>query len=117
MAVLPHGGVLVNRQLSDAEAQARLETTLSNPSITIGHRELLDLELLATGAYSPLQGFMTRANYESVVDHMHLCDGLPWSLPITIAVSRQVAEPLREGSSVVLRDISGKPRGILELQE
>lgn len=117
MASQPHGGVLVNRVLAPAEASALADTLPGLPSVTIGPREILDLDLIAVGAFSPLTGYMTSADYHAVVETMHLASGLPWSLPITLAVSTEQAAGLREGVQIVLRDQQGSPRAILELQE
>jgi sulfate adenylyltransferase len=117
MTAQPHGGTLVNRILPPGEAERWRAEAPSLASITIGRRGLLDLELLGVGAFSPLDGYMTGGDYQSVVDQMHLRNGVPWSLPITLAVSEEVAEPLREGTHVVLRDAEQQPRAILELRE
>lgn len=117
MASQPHGGVLVDRVLP-AEALSALGETLPGlPSVTIGAREILDLDLIAVGAFSPLTGYMTSADYHPVVETMHLANGLAWSLPITLAVSAEEAAPLREGATIVLRDAQGTPRATLELHE
>lgn len=117
MALSPHGETLVNRVLPPDEARHWLEQTPHLPAITLSARELLDLDLLAVGAYSPLTGYMTHEDYEAVVERMHLASGLPWSLPIVLPVAAPMAESLREGSPVVLRDIAGDPRAVLELRE
>lgn len=117
MVAQPHGGTLVHRILPRHEAESWLEMGAQSPSITLGRRELLDLELLAVGAYSPSIGYMTKDDYLSVVRDMHLQNGLPWTIPITLAVSREVAAPLKEGSHVFLRDPSGTIVGVLELHE
>jgi sulfate adenylyltransferase len=103
--------------LSLEETRALAETLAELPSVTIGPREILDLNLIAAGAFSPLAGYMTASDYHSVVETMHLANGLAWSLPITLAVSTEQAAPLREGTTVVLRDPQANPKAILELQE
>jgi sulfate adenylyltransferase len=113
----PHGGVLVNRVLPEEASRALADGLADAPSVTIGPREILDLDLIAVGAFSPLTGYMASADYHSVVETMHLANGLAWSLPITLTVSSEQAATLREGALVVLRDTWGKPRAILELQE
>ncbi len=117
MVAQPHGGTLVQRILPPSEAQRRLDSAAHSPSVTIGRRELLDLELIAIGAYSPLTGFMTKAEYDSVVKDMHLPKGSPWTLPVTLAVSREVAASLPDDTPVVLRTLDGTPQGLLELRE
>lgn len=117
MVALPHGGTLIHRILPRQEAHTWLENVASAPSITLSRREMLDLELLAVGAYSPLIGYMTKADYLSVVENMHLQNGLPWTIPITLPVSREVAAPLQEGSHIFLRAPDGSVVGLLELRE
>jgi sulfate adenylyltransferase len=73
--------------------------------------------MIAIGAFSPLKGFMEQGDYESVVDDMRLANGLPWSIPITLSVSQEVAEPLQEGSWVRLDDPNDQFVGVLELTQ
>ena len=115
--IAPHGGVLV-LNLADAAEQAELQALAQGlPHITIGSRQLADLEMLANGAYSPLKGFMTQADYQSVVDTMHLSNGLPWSIPITLAVSSEQADTLSEGSQVALVNAEGELQAVLTIEE
>src|SRR5262245_8387832 len=102
--IAPHGGELRVNQATQAEQAELQERAPSLPQITIGSRQLADLEMLAIGAYSPLRGFMTHIDYLSVVDEMHLNNGLPWTIPITLAVTSEQAAALREGSQVALID-------------
>jgi sulfate adenylyltransferase len=113
----PHGGTLINRALDGAARQAALERAASLPATTVGSVAASDLELIGNGAFSPLTGFMGQADYRSVVDGMRLANGLPWSIPITLAVSREEADRLAIGSQVVLNDADGRILGILDLAE
>ncbi len=114
---VPHGGTLIDRVLAGSERQAALERAASLPTITIGSVALSDLELIGNGAFSPLTGFMGQADYRSVVDEMRLGNGLPWSIPITLAVSRETADGLSIGQEVALADDTGRQVGILQLAE
>ncbi len=76
-----------------------------------------DLELIAVGAYSPLEGFMGQADYRSVLLEMRLANGLPWTLPITLAVRRAQADLLKEGEEIALAAPWEEPLGILHLEE
>jgi sulfate adenylyltransferase len=87
------------------------------PSLTIGSRQLADLEMLAIGAYSPLRGFLDRADYLGVVNNMHLSNGLPWSVPITLATTRQQANELHIGSELALVDEQGVLQAVMTLED
>jgi sulfate adenylyltransferase len=103
--IQPHGGTLVERtgpRPDGVDALERIELT---------SRELSDLDMLASGALSPLEGFMSRADYERVVDEMHLENGLPWSLPVCLAVDAAPA-----GDTVALAG-DGELRAVLEVGE
>ena len=78
--VPPHGGVLVDRTGEAPSDLASLEV------LTLTPREVSDLDLIASGALSPLEGFMGREDYEPVVEEMRLASGLPWALPVCLAV-------------------------------
>jgi sulfate adenylyltransferase len=115
--IAPHGGTLMINMASEAERPALIERAQALPQITVGSRQLADLEMLANGAYSPLSGFMTRADYLSVVDSMHLSNGLPWSIPITLSVEAEQAESLKEGSQVALVNAEGALQAVMTVEE
>ncbi|HEY9847766.1 MAG TPA: hypothetical protein V6D03_16410, partial [Candidatus Caenarcaniphilales bacterium] len=92
--VAPHGGHLVNRIATAAQQQAFLEQANSLPRVQLNERAISDLELIAIGGFSPLIGFMEQPDYERVVADMRLSNGLPWSIPITLSVAKDVAAPL-----------------------
>jgi sulfate adenylyltransferase len=102
---VPHGGALVDRKAPEEERKRRAQE-LAN--VVLGPRTLSDLEMLATGVFSPLTGFMVREDYESVVETMRLANGLPWSLPITLPVGEDEANSVREGEEVALADGDGR---------
>src|SRR2546430_17486163 len=85
-AVPPHGGTLVSRVIAGEEHRAALELAAALPSLTVDSRTVADLELIATGAYSPLKGFMGLAGYPRGLHEIRLANRLPWSLPITLRV-------------------------------
>lgn len=115
--IAPHGGRLVNRVLEGEELEEALERARHMPQVSLNARAVSDLELLATGAFSPLEGFMGRDDYESVLETMRLKNGLVWSLPITLAVDRGEAESLKPGDDVALLSPGGELVGILHLEE
>ncbi len=117
VAVAPHGGSLVDR-VAPPEARASLhERARRLAAIPLDARSRADLIMLATGAYSPLFGFMGEADYRRVVGEMRLAGGLPWSLPVTLSCTVAEAARLREGEDVTLTDVHGVVRGILHLRE
>ncbi|MBE9014439.1 sulfate adenylyltransferase, partial [Pseudanabaenaceae cyanobacterium LEGE 13415] len=87
------------------------------PRVQLDERAVSDLQLIAIGGFSPLTGFMGKADYDRVVEEMHLANGLPWSIPITLSVTEEVAAPLQEGSYVRLDDPTGRYIGVLQLSE
>ena len=81
-------------------------------------RQLCDLELLLSGGFSPLQGFMTRADYEGVCHNMRLASGALWPMPITLDVTEEFAKKLKPGTSkVALRDPEGVMLAVLHVEE
>jgi sulfate adenylyltransferase len=104
--IRPHGGYLVDRTGSRPDNVDSLE------QIPLTSRELSDLDMLASGALSPLEGFMGRDDYERVLEDMRLAKGIPWALPVCLAVDH---EP--KGDEVALTDEAGKPFAALEVDE
>jgi sulfate adenylyltransferase len=115
--IAPHGGELVINMASEQERTEWQGRAKSMPHLQVGSRQLADLEMLATGAYSPLGGFMERADYLSVVNDMHLGNGLPWSIPITLTVSSEQAATLREDTQVALVDARGSMQAVMTINE
>jgi len=85
MSIQPHGGVLIQAY------EPNTDITNINKEIVLDAISLSDLELIGIGAYSPIAGFLTQADYESVVDNMRLASGLVWSIPITLPITEEVA--------------------------
>ncbi len=102
--IAPYGGELVNLMVVGKERDALIARAAHLPSIKITMRNLCDLELLATGGFSPLTTFMGKADYESVLSKMRLTDGTLWPLPITLAVNP--AELPTVGEEIALRNSS-----------
>jgi len=112
-----HGGSLVNLMVDEERAVVLKEIALNLPDITLSDRQLCDLELLATGAFSPLDGFMTRSDYESVLDRMRLQSGFLWPIPVCLSVSDTQARTLEAGQSVTLRDSEGFLLAIIHMED
>ncbi|KAL7317525.1 Sulfate adenylyltransferase [Mucor circinelloides] len=93
MANTPHGGVLKDLYLRDADKQESLAAEAATlPSVVLTDRQLCDLELLLNGGFSPLEGFLNQKDYEGVVENMRLANGLLWTIPITLDVSKEQIE-------------------------
>ncbi len=102
---------------SAQELDNRLRRAEHLQSIPLSPISLSDVELLSVGAYAPLTGFLTRADYERVVDDMRLADGSVWSIPITLPVSRTQADAIREGEEIALVEPDGRVLATLLVQE
>jgi sulfate adenylyltransferase len=113
----PHGGALETRAVSSGESSAQAEQARSLPTIQATSRRILsDLELLAVGAVSPNRGFMTKADYRSVVDDMRLASGLPWSLPITLSATEAEAHSLKKGKQAAIVH-EGRPVAVIDVED
>lgn len=113
--IAPHGGRLVNRTVQGEEAEALRRRAERMPTLGLTARQLSDLDLIADGAFSPLTGFMRSDDYRRVVSEMRLADGLPWSIPITLAVDAGIVPEL--GREVALIDEKGNLRGTLQVDD
>lgn len=117
IGIEPHGGQLINRIATQAEKEEFLAQADKLPRVKLDKRATSDLVMIAIGGFSPLKGFMEQADYEKVVEDMHLVNGTAWAIPVTLSVSEEVAEPLQEGSWIRLDDPHGKFMGVLELTQ
>jgi len=115
--IAPHGGQLINRICTPEQKAEFLDKAEYLPRLQIDDRTVSDLVLIAIGGFSPLTGFMEQADYERVVREMHLVNGLPWAIPVTLSVTEAEAEPLKEGGLVRLDDATGRFVGVLELTQ
>jgi sulfate adenylyltransferase len=116
--IAPHGGELVNLIVQPAAAGELQRNSREWPSWDLTARQLCDLELLTSGGFSPLRGFMTRSDYENVCASMRLASGIFWPMPITLDVSQEFAKGLKPGSSqIALRDPEGVMLAVLDVEE
>jgi sulfate adenylyltransferase len=99
---VPHGGTLVDRKAPEGERDERKQRARELRKVELGPRTLSDLEMISTGVFSPLTGFMVREDYESVVENMRLANGLVWSMPITLSVSEAEANEIADGDEIAL---------------
>jgi len=116
-AIAPHGGQLVNRIATPEQKREFLSKADFLPRVQLDARAVSDLEMIAIGGFSPLTGFMNQEDYTRVVVEMRLANGLPWSIPITLSVTEEIASPLQEGGLIRLDDSQGEFIGVLQLTE
>jgi sulfate adenylyltransferase len=114
--IAPHGGELIINMAGENERAELQERARSLPQVEVGSRQLADLEMLAIGAYSPLRGFMNKADYLGSVNDMHLSNGLPWSVPITLSTTSEQAATLREGSQIALVNAQGTLQAVMTIE-
>ena len=115
--ILPHGGELVDLVVDEERKKVLKDLALHIPSVVLSERHMCDLELLMTGAFSPLTGFMTNPDYEAVLDRLQLQDGTIWPIPVCLDVTEVEAGRLEAGQSVVLRDPEGFILAVMHVQE
>jgi sulfate adenylyltransferase len=115
--IAPHGGELVDRRAPEDDRGVLRREAAELPKVRLTTRALSDLEMVATGVFSPLKGFLSRDDYESVVETMRLANGLVWSMPITLSTDEKTAGSLEEGSLVALTDGKGEPVATLLLED
>jgi sulfate adenylyltransferase/3'-phosphoadenosine 5'-phosphosulfate synthase len=114
---VPHGGVLVDRELTGEAREDARRRAASLTKVRLGERELADLEMIGIGALSPLTGFMRKLDYETVVESMRLSDGLLWAMPVTLAVSTDEADRIGEGEEIALVDGSDRVVALMQVTE
>ena len=111
----PYGGTLVDLIVSPERAAEMKATAKDYASLTLDERALCDLELLSVGGFSPLKGFLGKADYDRVVGEMRLADGTLWPLPITLPVTP--GEGVAVGKTLALRDVYGNLLAFLHVEE
>ncbi|MGB9907571.1 MAG: sulfate adenylyltransferase [Candidatus Saccharicenans sp.] len=115
--IAPHGGKLVNRLMDEKKKADILARASSLVSLTLDPDLVSDLENIATGVYSPLEGFLNQTDFLSVLNQMRLANDLPWTIPIVIDVERELAAKIRPGQEVLLRTEELKPVGLLTVED
>ena len=93
----------------------KLSTTM--PEVILNDRQICDFELLTTGVFSPLKGFMRQIDYESVLDRMRLESGHLWPIPICLDLSESLGATLETGQSIALRDAEGFLLGTMTVED
>jgi sulfate adenylyltransferase len=113
----PHGGELVDLLVDEERAAELKEASRDWRSWDLTPRQLCDLELLLNGSFSPLRGFLGRADFESVCEKMRLADGTLWPMPITLDLPEDVGSELSSGSKLALRDPEGVMLAVLHVED
>jgi sulfate adenylyltransferase len=113
----PHGGELVQLLATPERATELKQASLEWPSWDLTERQICDLELILNGGFSPLTGFMGKADYEAVCDGMRLADGTLWPIPITLDVSDEAAAKVEAGDRLALRDPEGVMLAVLTVED
>ncbi|MFQ5663838.1 MAG: sulfate adenylyltransferase [Terriglobia bacterium] len=115
--IAAHGGRLVNRVPREEERRARQEQAARGKRLVLGPRAVADLLLLGVGAFSPLEGFMTAADYHAVVREGRLANGLPWTIPITLPVSLETAKSVKLDEEIALYTAENQLLGTLVVRD
>ncbi len=113
----PHGGKLIDRTLPADERGGLAPAAARMPKLPLNQRELADLEMIASGAMSPLKGFMTEADYRSVVETMRLANGLVWSIPVVLSAKTKGHQHLKPGTRLALTDEAGRALAVMQLAD
>ncbi|MBN2408413.1 MAG: sulfate adenylyltransferase [Candidatus Aminicenantes bacterium] len=113
----PHGGRLIGRVLGEDGRAEALERARNLPVLKISDESISDVENIATGVYSPLEGFVGKADFRNILNEMRLQNDLPWTIPIVLDAGRDEADGFREGKDIVLQSAGGRPIAILHLEE
>ena len=103
----PHGGVLKNLYLDEEGVKQEKARARDLPSWDLNMRQVCDIEMLLNGAFSPLEGFLSEADYRGVLSEMRLTSGVLWPMPITLDVTEQFSAKLKTGDTIALRDAEG----------
>ena len=116
--IAPHGGTLVDLLIPESERASAASEAEHLPKLVVNERELSDLEMLTVGALSPLTGFVGEADYVSVLETMHLSNGLAWSIPVTLSLTDEDVKRIGAGNAVALLPAEGaEPIAIVEASE
>ena len=113
----PNGGTLVDRMVTGAERDQLSEKAGSLPAIHLSDKQACDLEMIAIGAFSPLEGFVGKEDFESICTRMRLANGVVWPIPITLAVDDAVKATLAAGSQAALYHPDGTLLAVIDVEE
>jgi len=113
-----HGGELVDLLVPEQDREKLADESVNFPKLRVSRRELADLEMLAVGALSPLRGFQRENDYRSILESMHLTNGLPWTIPVTLSLGDEELKRIGRAEAVALLGPTGEhPLAVLEVEE
>lgn len=115
--IRPHGGKLIGRVLHREEKEKILYKAKELPSLKLNQESVSEVENIAFGVFSPLEGFMRKKNYQSVLNQMRLPNDLPWPIPIVLDVEKEKADKFKEGQDIILLNKDNQPVAVLHLEE
>jgi sulfate adenylyltransferase len=115
--IAPHGGVLRELIVDEDRREELRKASRDWPSWDLTERQLCDLEMLSSGAFSPLEGFLSKADYESVCQNMRLANGTLWPIPVVLDLPEEFAATVDEGAAIALRDPEGTMLAALHVDE
>ncbi len=113
----PYGGKPVDLLMPAERAEDLKKEALGLPSIDLDWRQIGELEMLLSGAYAPLRGYMGRADYDSVLEKLSLADGTAWPLPLVLQLKDKQGSGLKPGDRVALRDSEGFMLAVLGISD
>ncbi|RLF14616.1 MAG: sulfate adenylyltransferase, partial [Thermoprotei archaeon] len=116
MVSRPHGGRLINKVATGKRRERLVEEAQELPKIELPPEAAVDVENIAHGVLSPLEGFMVQEDYLHVLYDMRLSDDTPWTIPITLDVNPEDIEGVKEGDDVALT-FQGKPLALMKVEE
>src|SRR6266446_6175043 len=100
--IKPHGGRLVDREVTGSEREKLVQAAVDMPALRLDARDISELEMIAIGAYSPLEGFLDRSDYNSVCVRMRLTNDVAWPIPVTLSITNEQASTFRQLEDVAL---------------
>ena len=115
--IKPHGGKLIERTLDSARKKEALEQSKGWPKIKLNAESISDVENIAYGVYSPLEGFLGEKEFQSVLQSSRLPNDLPWTIPIVLDASADEAKGFKPGQDILLTDEAGTAVAVFHLQE
>lgn len=115
--IKPHGGTLINRQITGDNRDKLLEQSREMPVITLSSALRKDAQNIASGLYSPLEGFLCKEDMENVLEHSRLSNDIPWTIPILLDISEEETKKFSEGDQVILESENGEPFCIMDVED